>query len=300
MILLLALACGPGHQDAPKDKADAPAADAKANMIQNKGSDTMVNLAQAWAEEYHKIHPTVAVAVSGGGSGTGIAALENNTVDIANASRELKAEEKEKIKAASGKEPVEHTVAYDAIAIYVHKDNPMVKVTKAQLAAVYGEGGTTEKWADLGITVPGCSDGSIVRISRQNNSGTYEFFREWTLGKGDLKLGSRDMQGSKDVVDAVAHTPCAIGYSGMGYKTPEVRFVPVALDDAGVGVEPSIDAVHDKSYPISRGLYMDTAGEVSGEAARYLQWIQSAAGQSVVEASGMVPLPAAEQKPAPN
>jgi phosphate transport system substrate-binding protein len=267
-------------------------------MIQNKGSDTMVNLAQAWAEEYHKVYPSVAVAVSGGGSGTGIAALINNTVDIANASRELKAEEKEKIKQGTQKDAVEHVIAYDALAIYVHKDNPMAKITKEQLAAIYGEGGVTEKWSDLGVTIPGCEDGMIIRISRQNNSGTYEYFREWALGKADFKLGSRDMAGSKEVVDAVAHAPCSIGYSGMGYKNDTVRWVPVTLD-AAAGVEPSIASVHDKSYPISRALYMDTVGEPSGEIARYLQWIKSAAGQAIVEKSGFVPLPADQIKPAP-
>ena len=303
LFLATILGCGPGHQDqAASDKAPeagAPAAGANSTTIQNKGSDTMVNIAQAWAEEYNKVHPTVAVAVSGGGSGTGIAALENNTLDIANASRSLKAEEKEKIKAAFQKDAVEYTVAFDALAVYVHKDNPMPKITKAQLAEIYGEKGKTEKWSDLGVTVPGCADGSIVRISRQNNSGTYEYFREWALDKGDFKLGSRDMQGSKDVVDAVQQTPCAIGYSGMGYKSAEVRWVPVAPDDASPGVEPSVAAVHDKSYPISRALFMDTAGEATGESARYIQWIQSAAGQAVVEKAGFVPLPADQQKAAP-
>lgn len=298
--LLTLLACGPGHQDQATPTAEAPKEAASAGVtLQNKGSDTMVNLAQAWAEEYRKVHPSLAIAVSGGGSGTGIAALENGTVDIANASRELKAEEKEKVKASSQKDAIEHTVAYDALAIYVHKDNPMQKITKTQLAEIYGEAGKTEKWSDLGITVPGCSDGSIVRISRQNNSGTYEYFREWALGKGDFKLGSRDMQGSKDVVDAVSKTPCAIGYSGMGYRTAEVRAVPVAPDDASAGVEPSVDSVHNKTYPISRPLYMDTVGEATGEAARYIQWIQSDAGQVIVERSGFVPLPAEQRKPAP-
>lgn len=303
LLLATLLACGPGHQDqGATDKAAEPGgsgAAANSTTIQNKGSDTMVNIAQAWAEDYNKVRPSVAVAVSGGGSGTGIAALENNTVDIANASRSLKAEEKETIKKVTGKEAVEYTVAFDALAIYVHKDNPMPKITKAQLAEIYGEVGKTEKWSDIGVTVPGCADGSIVRISRQNNSGTYEYFREWTLGKADFKLGSRDMQGSKDVVDAVQQTPCAIGYSGMGYKTPDVRWVPVAVDDASAGVEPSVAAVHDKTYPVSRAMFMDTAGEASGESARYIQWIQSSVGQAVVVKAGFVPLPMDQQKPAP-
>lgn len=302
IVLLSMLACGPGHQDQPKTEGDPKTGAGKSEgqvMLQNRGSDTMVNVAQAWAEEYRKVRPNVAIAVSGGGSGTGIAALVNGTVDLANSSRELKPEEKENIKAKTQKEAVEHVVAYDALAIYVHKDNPLQKITKAQLAAIYGEGGAVNTWADMGVTVPGCSDGSIVRISRQNNSGTYEFFREWTLGKGDFKLGSRDMQGSKEVVDAVTSTPCSIGYSGMGYHTADLRWLPVALDDAATAIEPSIDTVHNNSYPISRPLFITTAGEVTGEAGRYLQWVQSDAGQAIVERTGYVTLPAAERKPAP-
>lgn len=307
MILLATLlACGPGHQDAktttppegaPKTETKA---EGKGAVIQNKGSDTMVNVAQAWAEEYRKVQPNVAIAVSGGGSGTGIAALENGTVDIANASREIKPEEREIIlKNSGGKEPVEHTVAYDALAVYVHKDNPIAKITKAQLADIYGEQGKATKWTDIGVTVPGCKDQEIIRVSRQNNSGTFEYFREWTLGKGDFKLGSRDMQGSKDVVDLVTNTPCAIGYSGMGYITPEVKAVCVAKEDADTCANPTQAAVLDKTYPISRGLYMYTLGEASGDAGRYIQWIMSDPGQAIVEKAGFVPLPAAQRKPTP-
>ncbi len=300
MVLLSLIACGPPHQDAAGDKAaTAGGSSGGRKMIQVRGSDTMVNIAQAWAEEYRKVEPNVAVAVSGGGSGTGIAALVNGTVDLANSSREMKAEEKEKIKAKFNKDAIEHVVAYDALAVYVHKDNPMTRITKTQLQAIYGESGAANNWSDLGVTIPSCADGSIVRLSRQNNSGTYEFFREWTLGKGDFKLGSRDMQGSKEVVDAVASTPCSIGYSGMGYHTDALRWLPVSTDDAAPAIEPSVATVHDKSYPLSRPLYMTSAGEAEGDAARYLQWIQSDAGQAIVENAGFVPLPAAMRKPAP-
>lgn len=290
LVLLSLLACGPGHQDQPAAPGEAPKPSA-GKMIQVKGSDTLVNVAQAWAEAFHAKHPEVAIAVSGGGSGTGIAALENKTADIANASRELHANEKDKIKAATGKEPIEHTVAWDALAVYVHRDNPMEKITKEQIASIYAEKGTANKWSDLGVTVPGCSDGSIVRISRQNNSGTYEYFREWALDKGDFKLGSRDMQGSKDVVDAVKQTPCAIGYSGMGYKTDEVKWLAVTLTPDAPGVLPAVETVHDKTYPISRALYMYTVGEPTGPAGDYLAWIKGPEGQAIVERSGFVPLP---------
>jgi phosphate transport system substrate-binding protein len=294
-VLFALLACGPGHKDQPETEAKP----AERVVIQDKGSDTMVNVAQAWAEKYAEVRPQVAVAVSGGGSGTGIAALENGTADIANASRDLKPEEAAKVREHAQKDPVTHVVAFDALAVFVHKDNPIAKLTKEDLAGVYGEGGTKEKWTDLGVTIPGCADQAIVRISRQNNSGSYEYFREWTMGKGDFKLGSRDMQGGKDVAEAVGTTPCAIGYSGMGFKTDAVRFAPVAGSADAAGVEPSTATVLDKSYPLSRSLYMITAGEAQGETARYLQWIRSDAGQALVEAAGLVPLPAAERPPAP-
>ena len=268
-------------------------------MIQNKGSDTMVNLAQAWAEEYRTKRPNVAIAVSGGGSGTGIASLMNGTVDVANASREMKPEEEATARKNTGKAPVEHLVAYDAIAVYVHPSNPMTKITKAQLASIYGEHGTATRWSDLGVEVPGCSGQEIIRVSRQNNSGTYQFFREWVLGEADFKLGSRDMQGSKDVVDLVEGTPCAIGYSGIGYRTARVKALCASAGDAAACVEPTPENTLSQSYPLSRGLYMYTLGNPAGELARYLEWVRSDPGQVIVERSGYVPLPADRRRPVP-
>jgi len=265
----------------------------KSRMIQNKGSDTMINLAQALAEEYRNVAPKVAISVSGGGSGVGIAALENGTVDIANASRDMKAEEREITKKNTGKDPIDHLVAFDALSIYVHKNNPLAKISKSQLACIYGEAGTCGKWSDLGVEVPGCSGQEIVRVSRQNNSGTYAYFREWVLGEDkDFKLGSRDMSGSKDVVDLVGSTPCAIGYSGIGYKTDEVKTVCLAVGDDEPCVEPSIAAALTGEYKLSRPLYMITLGEPTGEIKDYLDWVRSDAGQVVVERTGYAPLPA--------
>lgn len=269
-------------------------------VIQNKGSDTMVNLAQAWAEEYQKVRPETAIAVSGGGSGTGIAALENGTVDVANASRDIKPEEQAAAKKNTGKDVIEHVVAYDALAVFVHASNPLPKITQAQLGCIYGERGTCNKWTDLGVEVPGCAGQEIVRVGRQNNSGTYAYFREWVLGEtADFKLGSRDMQGSKDVVDLVEQTPCAIGYSGIGYKTPKVKGVSLAKGDADACVDPSIEAALAGKYPLARALYMYTLGEPNPELARYLDWVRSDAGQAIVERSGFAPLPADKRRPAP-
>jgi len=259
--------------------------------IQNKGSDTMVNVAQAWAEEYTKIVPSVDVEVSGGGSGVGIAALTKGTIDIANASRNMKPEEIETAKKNTGKEPKEFIVGYDALGIYVHKDNPINEISAEQLAEIYREGGTATKWSDLGVKMPAGSD-EIIRVSRQSSSGTYEFFREHILNRKDFKLGSRDMNGSKEVVELVASTPGAIGYSGMGYNEPgKVKMLKVASKPGQPAVEPSVANTLNKTYPIARSLQVYTLGEPTGELKKYVDWIMSDAGQKIVEQSGYVPLP---------
>jgi phosphate transport system substrate-binding protein len=264
----------------------------KQQTIQNKGSDTMVNLAQAWAEEYKKAAPDVDVEVSGGGSGVGIAALEKGTIDIANASRNMKPEEIETAKKNTGKEPKEFIVGYDALAIYVHKDNPLNEITLDQIAQIYAEGGKITRWRDLGITIPGASNDEIVRVSRQSSSGTYEFLREHVLNKKDFKLGSRDMNGSKEVVELVASTPTAIGYSGMGYATPAVKMLKVKKTTSDPAYAPSVANTLAKTYPIARSLQVYTLGEPQGGVKKYVDWMMSDAGQKVVEASGYVPLPA--------
>jgi phosphate transport system substrate-binding protein len=273
-------------------KTDGPGKATK-TTIQNVGSDTMVNLAQAWAEEYARVDPSVSIEVSGGGSGIGIAALINGTADIANASRKLEPEEVEKAKKTSGKDPKEFMVGYDGLAIYVHKDNPLEEITLEQLGDIYREGGKIDKWSQLGVkAIPGASGDDIVRVSRQNNSGTYAYFREVVVGKkADYKARSLDMNGSKDVVETVSHSPTAIGYSGLGYATSGVKILRVAKKAGEPGIKPSIATVLDKSYPIARPLFMYTPGEPSPPVHKYLEWIHSVEGQKVVETSGYVPLP---------
>ncbi len=259
-------------------------------VIQNSGSDTMVNLAQAWAEKYVGVNEAVSIEVSGGGSGTGIAALINGTVDIANCSRQLKPEERERAKQNTGLEPKEYIVGYDALAVYVHQDNPLNEITIEQLANIYGEKGTLEKWSDLGLSHGACSSDEIIRVSRQSNSGTYHYFRETLLGNtSDFKLGSRDLHGSKDVVELIERTPCAIGYSGMGYKTDHVKFVKVAKNAGDDAFGPSLETALSGDYPIARPLYMYTLGEPTGDIKVYLDWVMSEAGQNIVKASGYVP-----------
>ncbi len=258
-------------------------------VIQNKGSDTLVNVAQAWAEAYKEVNPNMAVAVTGGGSGTGIAAMVNGTVDLANASRKMKERELESAR-ANGIEPVEHVVGYDALAVYLHHDNPMGEISLAQLADIYGENGTMESWSQLGVEVPGCGSDEIIRVSRQNNSGTYVYFKETVLGKeGEYKLGSRDMHGSKDVVDLVHNTPCAIGYSGLAYATDDIKLPCVIAAEGGDCVAPSVETAIDQSFPIARPLFMYTAGEPEGAVKEYLDWIMSDDGQCIIFDKGYAP-----------
>jgi phosphate transport system substrate-binding protein len=270
---------------------------AEKTVIQNTGSDTIVNLAQAWAEEYAKVEPLVSVEVSGGGSGTGIAALINGTVDIANCSRQFHPQEVEQARKNTGKAPREFKVGYDALAVYVHKTNPMEEITLDQLADIYSEGGKTMKWSQLVVRMPEGAD-EIIRVSRQSNSGTYEYFREAVLGKGrDFKLGSRDMHGSKDVVELVSKTPGAIGYSGMGYATPDVKTLRIARKAGDKFFAPNIENTLNHTYPIARPLFMYTLGEPVGQVKMYLDWVHSEAGQKIVVQSGYVPLPKAAGQP---
>ncbi|HYQ72526.1 MAG TPA: phosphate ABC transporter substrate-binding protein [Gammaproteobacteria bacterium] len=258
-------------------------------LIQNKGSDTLVNVAQAWAEAYPEVNPDVAVAVSGGGSGTGIAAMINGTVDIANASRKMKDKEL-KLAEEHGQHPVEHVVGYDALAVFIHPDNPITSMTIEQLSDIYGRDPKVRKWSDMGITVPGCED-EIVVVSRQNNSGTYAYFKKTVLGKkGKYRQGTLDMHGSKDVVDLVENTPCAIGYSGLAYATEHVKKVCVATENEDTCVVPSVKTASDRSYPIARPLFMYTNGEPQGAIKGYMDWILSDAGQCILLNKGYAPV----------
>ena len=287
--LLVLLIVGCGRPQGQKSDASGQATDKNRVVIQNKGSDTLVNVAQAWAETYPTVNSNVAVAVSGGGSGTGIAALLNGTVDIANTSRAIKDKEIAMAQ-AKGIEPVQHIVGYDALAVFLHKDNPLDSLSLEQLAGIYGEGGELESWSDLGVEVPGCKGQELIRVSRQNNSGTYMYFREAVLGKErDYKLGSRDMHGSKDVVDLVMHTPCAIGYSGLAYATDELKLACITTKEGEPCVVPSVETASNGTYPIARPLFMYTNGEPTGEVKAYLDWILSDAGQCILLKKGYAP-----------
>jgi phosphate transport system substrate-binding protein len=274
-------------QPAKQEPAPEPP---KKVVIQNAGSDTMLQIAGKWSAEYAKLNPNVSVEVTGGGSGVGISNLIKGLTTIANSSRDMKQEEKDAAKANTGKDPVETIVGYDAIGVYVHKDNPITEITMDDLAAIYVENPTITKWSQLGVKIPGSDE--IVVVSRQNSSGTYAFFREHVLKKKDFRMGMQSMSGSKDVVDLVSKTPGAIGYSGMGYKTDAVRFVPVAAKKGDPAYLPAVETVHAKTYPLARSLNMYTLGAPEGEVKAYIDWIVSPAGQAILESEGYVPIEA--------
>ncbi|MBL8056486.1 MAG: phosphate ABC transporter substrate-binding protein, partial [Anaerolineales bacterium] len=256
--------------------------------LENKGSDTMVNLALAWAEAYQAAHADVRLSVTGGGSGTGLAALVNGTVDIANASRAIKDEERTEAQ-ANGIEPAEFVVARDAIAIIVHPDNPVDHLTLAQLSAMYS--GAITNWRAVGG-----ADRPIVLLSRETNSGTHVFFLEHVvrLGQsGNATLFSPDtllMPSSEGISVEVRQNPNAIGYDGLGYVTDDMKTLAVAADEAGPFVLPTIASVNDGSYPIARDLYMYTRGQPTGAVQAYLDWVLGAEAQAIVAQLGFVPV----------
>ena len=279
-LLLGLLACGSATQ--PGDFATG------GSSIQNKGSDTMVNLALAWAQTYGQLQPGVQVAVTGGGSGTGIAALINGTVDMANASREIKDEERQRA-LDSGVEPVEHVVAGDAIAIVVHPSNPVDGLTISQLSEIYS--GQITNWQQVGG-----EDRPIVLLSRESNSGTHVFFLENVVRQGqegDDTLFSPDtllMPSSEGISAEIRQNPNAIGYDGLGYVTHDQKVVAVAAQAGIEYVSPTTETARDGSYPIARLLYIYTAGQPQGAIQDYLAWIMGPEGQAIVQELGFVPL----------
>ena len=259
-----------------------------AYYIDNKGSDTIVNLALAWAEKYQSLHPDISIAVTGGGSGTGIAALINQTTNIANASRQIKAEEVAEAK-KNGVDPVEHTIARDAIAVIVNPSNPVSQLTMQQISDIYS--GKISNWSEVGG-----EDRPIVRLSREVNSGTHVYFLETVvrMGKKDNKIFfSPDtllLPSSEGIISEVRQNPNAIGYDGLGYVPSDLKTIAIAPEQGQPYILPSIATVNDKTYPIARDLYMYTDGEPSGALKDYLDWIVSPEAQQIVADQGFVPV----------
>ena len=271
-----------------RSTAQTAGVSAPQQSIVNIGSDTIVNLALAWAERYQGPHPEISISVTGGGSGTGIASLINKTADIANASRQIKDEEIENAE-KNGVEPVEFVIARDAIAVIVHPDNPITQLTVQQVSDIYS--GKINNWEEVGG-----EDRPIVRLSRETNSGTHVYFLEEVLrlGQKDNKtLFSTDtllLPSSQGITTEASSNPNAIGYDGLGYVTPDVKVIAIARSiDTGY-IFPSAETVNAGTYPIARDLYMYTAGQPTGAIQAYLEWILSAEAQQIVKDLGFVPI----------
>jgi len=279
IILILSTSCAPSSAEAAPEPS--------ATYIENKGSDTIVNLALAWAEKYQSEHQDIRISVTGGGSGTGIASLINGTVDIANASRKIKQEEIDEAK-SNGIDPVEHIIARDAIAVIVHPDNPVDQLTLQQISDIYS--GKITNWMDVGG-----EDRPIVKLSRETNSGTHVYFLETVLRLGnsdDETLFSMDtllLPSSEGIIVEVRQNPNAIGYDGLGYVPDDLKTIAIAKEAGSSYVLPSIATVNDKSYAIARDLYMYTNGEPIGIIKDYLDWILAPDAQDIVAELGFVP-----------
>lgn len=266
----------------------ATTAFAQKRNITLKGSDTMVLLGQRWAETYMKEVDGVAIQVTGGGSGTGIAALVNGTTDIAEASRAMKPAEIESVKQKRGKDVLELPVAVDGLAVYLNEANPVKELTFGQLKGIYT--GAITNWRQVGG-----KDGRIILYGRENNSGTYVYFKEEVLQKADYHPLTQTLPGTAAVINAVSKDPRGIGYGGIAYAKG-VKHALVKKDQASEAVDPTMDNVLSGKYPISRPLYWYFAGQPEGDIKDFALWVLSDEGQKVVEAVGYYPLKAPERK----
>ncbi|MGH9812204.1 MAG: phosphate ABC transporter substrate-binding protein [Candidatus Acidiferrales bacterium] len=255
---------------------------AQRRNITVKGSDTLVILGQRWAEEYMKKNPGISIQVTGGGSGTGIAALINGTTDVAESSRPMKPKEIAEVKAKQGKDTLELPVAVDGLAVYVHESNPVNELTLAQLKAIYT--GATKSWKEVGG-----NDERIILYSRENNSGTYVYFKEHVLENADYFPTAQTLPGTAAVINATAKDRRGIGYGGIAYGEG-VKHLRVKKDANSPAVEPSMENVLSAQYPISRHLYWYLAGQPTGDLKAFAEWVVSKEGQEVVEKVGYYPL----------
>ena len=259
-----------------------------------KGSDTMVILGQRWAEEYMAKHKGAVVQVTGGGSGTGIAALVNGSADIAQSSRPMKDAEKDDVFKNRGAKVYEIATSMDGMAIFVHEDSPVAKLSLPQLKGIYQ--GVITNWKDVGGP-----NADIILYSRENNSGTYAYFKEHVLNKEDFAPECQTLPGTASIINAVSKDPKSIGYGGIGYASG-VKEVMVSASDTSQPYLPTHENVESGRYPLSRFLYWYTVGEPTGDVKDLVSWVLGPEGQKVVTTVGYYPLPASaggDKKPVP-
>ncbi len=247
-----------------------------------KGSDTMVILAQSWAENYMKEHPGLTVQVTGGGSGVGIAALINGGTDICEASRPMKPVEINQVRNRHGKDVKEIPVALDGLAIYVSESNPLQSISEQQLKAIYT--GKIMNWREVGG-----KNARIVAYGRENSSGTYQFFKEHVLNNEDFARDVQTLPGTGAVVNAVSKDSASIGYGGIAYASG-IRVVPVRRDEMSEAITPSLATVKGGQYPLSRNLFFYTVGAPTGDVKSFIDWVLGPEGQKLCEAVGYYPI----------
>jgi len=256
---------------------------ALAGTLNTKGSDTMVHLVTAWAEAFMGEHPDVEIAVDGGGSGTGIAALINGTVDIASASRQMKDEEKRQA-SDKGLEPVEFVVARDGIAVVVNPGNPVDELTMEQLSKIFT--GAVTNWRAVGG-----KDQGISVLSRESSSGTYAFFREHVMSDQDYTVDAKLMPATSAIIEAAAEDAGSIGYVGLGYLVEagdRVKALNIKPDEGSQAVAPSEETVKSGEYGIARPLYLYTVGEPTGLVKAFVDFALGDTGQEIVRENGYV------------
>ncbi len=251
--------------------------------IHQLGSTTLLPLAEQWREAFNQEYPNVEIAVSGGGSGTGIRDLLAGSAEIANASRPMKQKERNQAQAASIS-PVEYVVAHDGLAVIVHPSNPLDELSIEQIAAIFA--GAVNNWNELGGP-----DSEIVIINRDSSSGTWQAFKDLVLNSREYAVEALAMPANQAVLDSVSRYQGTIGYVGLGYLNESVKTLKVIPPRGGAAVEPTVANVQRGTYPISRALYCYTNGEPAGELGDYIQWIKGPAGQAIVAELGYVPVP---------
>lgn len=253
-----------------------------AQSITVKGSDTMVILAQRWAEKYMEAHPDVTIQVTGGGSGTGISALINGTTDICNASRKMKAAERDKLKQRFSSLGVEIPSAKDGLAVYLHESSPVSELTLAQAKDIYT--GKVTNWKDVGGP-----DAKIVLYGRENNSGTYVYFRDNVLKGADFASAMQSLPGTAAVVNAVSKDKLGIGFGGAAYAKG-IKFAKMKKDAQSSAFEPNQESIKNGDYPITRYLYMYLKSRPTGGLKEYIDWTLSPEGQAIVSQVGYFPV----------
>jgi phosphate transport system substrate-binding protein len=264
--------------------AVAASTNALAGNITVKGSDTLLILAQKWAEVYGGLHTNIHISVSGGGTGTGFAALQAQQTDLCNASRKAKPAELANCLKVFGKRPLEYKVALDGLSIYVNGQNPVKELTVAQVGDMFA--GKIKNWKEVGG-----ADLPITLYSRENSSGTYDFFKEHVLEGRDFAASAQTVPGTALILQNVSKDKGGIGYGGAGYGAG-AKHLAIKKDESSPAVEPSEETVVNGTYPIWRHLfiYLDPAKD-KGEIAAYLNWIRSDEGQKLVKDAGYFPLP---------